>query len=195
MTVSGNKNYFHGNLTSHKHWEEIWSSGLGFYYQFCAAGSGARNTILISKTGALYLCKAEMVVMKLKSTNAETEGGSQFCRCRLGDGVLLHRRPRSKCVDDVGQGSSSLTHSRVSVSMATLPLMKLSNQPWCPGPLGALVVRLRLGGPSMPVALCPPQSLRESHPRCWQTRDLWLNFCSKCLYIVSVTEILFIYLL
>lgn len=137
MTIDGNSSYFHGNLISHKHQNEIPLSGLGFYLQFCGGSFRCKEHDL-PKIGALH-AKAETVVMKLMATSLGTAGGkeafaseNESCRCSSGGVEALPQasRPSSKQGDEVVQGTSSLNHGGLSAPMVTqLPPTKFSNLP------------------------------------------------------------------
>lgn len=73
MKVSGNKSYFHGNLTSHKYRHETQLSRPEFYFQFCDRGLGERNMFFSFSTIGDFHLKEETVVMKRKATKP---GGS-----------------------------------------------------------------------------------------------------------------------
>lgn len=141
MTISGDKSYFCGNLTSHKHWQEIWLSGLGLYFQFCGRGSGLRNTIFL--TLVLFIRKQRPWWWSLRpQTDSERERRrlglwGSVLQAQIRDGVLVHSRsgyppagrgPRSKWGDEVGRGASSLTHGGLSVPVATL--LQPAQAPW-----------------------------------------------------------------
>lgn len=114
---------------------KFYCQGLVSTSSFVVMVLGARNSIFLSKIGALHP-KADTVVMKLTATNLGMAGGreafaseGQSCRCRLGDGVLTlgksgspapGQRTKKKQGDEVVRGTSSLTHGGLSVSMATL---------------------------------------------------------------------------
>lgn len=106
LKTSGNKSYFHGNLIFHKHWNETQLSWPVFYFRFC-------DTVQVRGTRSSHFLRLVFFILKQRSWRWRQKATRQqqedskistleilCCRllsswglsCRLGEGILKHRR-------------------------------------------------------------------------------------------------------